>query len=74
MAKELKDYTNRELIDELRSRKDIFSVQVWMREDVESCFPEMTDEEVTEFMERNEEGFDNVCTEEGCDIMADLDR
>ena len=71
--KELKDYTNRELIDELRSRKDIFSVQVWMREDVERCFPRKDDDEIDEFIRENRSSFDDRCTELGWEAMEALD-
>ena len=69
----LKDYTTHELIEELRGRDDVFMADVWMRDDVKSCFPEKSDEEVTEFMELHGGAFKDCCTEEGWEIMNALD-
>lgn len=77
MAKELKDYTNGELFNELYRRigtdPDLFSVSMWVREDVEEVFPNKTEEEVTRFMEENRKYFDNHMTELGYETIGYLD-
>ena len=77
MAKELKDYTSGELFNELCSRigtdPDLFSVSMWVREDIEDVFPNKTEEEVTRFMEENRRYFDNRTTELGYETIGYLD-
>lgn len=76
--KELKDYTTDELYNELRRRayhddEDVFSIQMWMREDVERCFPRKGDDEIDEFIRENRSSFDDRCTELGWEVMEALD-
>ena len=76
--KELKDYTTGELYNELWRRahhddsEDVFSVQMWTREDVEQCFPGKTDEQVTAYMMENRKYFGDRCTELGWEVMEAL--
>ena len=77
MAKELKDYTNGELFNELWNRKrtdpDLFAVSMWVREDIEEVFPDKTDEEVAEFIERNRKYFDERMTVLGYETIGYLE-
>ena len=73
MAKELKDYTIDELLDELNRRDEVFTASAWMREDVEQAFddaerehdPETIDRFMGEFVNsfnarENEEGWERL--------------
>ena len=73
MAKELKDYTVSELLDELNRRDKVFTASAWMREDVEEAFddaerehdPETIDRFMAEFINsfnerENEEGWERL--------------
>jgi hypothetical protein len=73
MAKELKDYTVYELLDELNRRDCVFTASAWMRTDVEEAFDdaerEYDDATIDRFMREfihsfnereNEEGFDRL--------------
>ena len=77
--KELKDYTTDELYNELRRRAyqddsdDVFSIQMWVREDVERCFPRKDDDEIDEFIDENRDRFNDRCTELGWEVMEALD-
>ena len=73
MAKELRDYQTGELYKELCTREDVFSVQLWVREDVEECFPDKTDEEIDRYMDNNHKYFGDRCTQLGWEVMGDLD-
>jgi len=70
--KELKDYTTSELYRELCERSDVFSVQLWVRDDVESAFPNKSEEEIDEFMDLESSRFDDRCTEFGYEVMEAL--
>lgn len=70
--KELKDCTTSELYGELCERSDVFSVQLWIRDDVESAFPNKSEEEIDEFMDLNSSSFNDRCTELGWEVMEAL--
>lgn len=77
MGKELKDYTTGELFNELYGRlttdPDLFSVSMWVREDIKEVFPGKTDEEITRFMDENRKYFDDRTTELGYETIGYLD-
>ena len=73
MTKGLEEYSTQELYDELRERDDVFSIQMWVREDVERCFPRKDDDEIDEFIGENRSSFDDRCTELGWEVMEALD-
>ena len=73
VAKELKDCTVAELLDEVNSRDDVFTASAWMRIDVEEAFDdarrEYDDATIDRFMEEfihsfnareNDEGFERL--------------
>ena len=76
--KELKDYTTDELYNELWRRayrddnEDVFSIQMWARQDVERCFPRKGDDEIDAFIREKRGSFDDRCSELGWEVMESL--
>ena len=72
MAKKLDDCTTQELYNELIMRDDVFSIQLWIRNDVKEAFPDKTDDEIDEFISAKHGAFDDRCTEFGWEMMDAL--
>lgn len=71
--KDLKSYTIDELYHELLSRTDVFSVQLWVREDIECAFEECEKDgcSVDALMADAwaKRSFDEGCTEECWEVL-----